>query len=118
MRPSGKAAVRPSGKEADLRAQLADSLRRLGTDYIDLYYMHRMDPLTPIEETMAVLKALIVEGPDVFPIPGTKTSSRIAENAQAVEIHLSKEEIQEIADAAQSISGERYPHDGQFNDRM
>ncbi|KAF0702140.1 hypothetical protein As57867_007791, partial [Aphanomyces stellatus] len=62
MRPSGKAAVRPSGKEADLRAQLADSLRRLGTDYIDLYYMHRMDPLTPIEETMAVLKALIVEG--------------------------------------------------------
>ncbi|KAF0702266.1 hypothetical protein As57867_007778, partial [Aphanomyces stellatus] len=44
--------MRPSGKEADLRAQLADSLRRLDTDYVDLYYMHRMDPSTPIEETM------------------------------------------------------------------
>ncbi|KAF0716855.1 hypothetical protein As57867_002613, partial [Aphanomyces stellatus] len=58
------------------------------------------------------------QGPDVFPIPGTKTSSRIAENARAVQIHLSNEEIQEIADAAQSIDGARYPHEGQFNDRM
>lgn len=32
------------------------SLKRLNTDYIDLYYMHRMDPKTPIEETMAELK--------------------------------------------------------------
>ena len=50
------------GKEAFIRSQLADSLARLGTDYIDLYYMHRMDPSTPIEETMAVLKALVAEG--------------------------------------------------------
>ncbi len=33
------------------------SLKRLNTDYIDLYYMHRMDPKVPIEETMAELKA-------------------------------------------------------------
>ncbi len=32
------------------------SLKRLNTDYIDLYYMHRMDPKTPIEETVAELK--------------------------------------------------------------
>lgn len=51
-----------SGKEDFIRSQLADSLARLGTDYIDLYYMHRMDPKTPIEETMAVLKALVEEG--------------------------------------------------------
>lgn len=51
-----------SGKEETIRSQLADSLRRLGTDYIDLYYMHRMDPSTPIEETMAVLKSLVAEG--------------------------------------------------------
>ena len=51
-----------SGKEDFLRGQLADSLARLGTDYIDLYYMHRMDPSTPIEETMAVLKSLVQEG--------------------------------------------------------
>lgn len=50
------------GKEDFLRSQLADSLSRLGTDYIDLYYMHRMDPNTPIEETMRVLKSLVEEG--------------------------------------------------------
>ena len=32
------------------------SLKRLNTDYIDLYYMHRMDPKTPIEDTMGELK--------------------------------------------------------------
>jgi aryl-alcohol dehydrogenase-like predicted oxidoreductase len=51
-----------SGKEDFLRKQLAESLSRLGTDYIDLYYMHRMDPSTPIEETMAVLQSLVQEG--------------------------------------------------------
>ena len=50
------------GKEEFLRGQLAESLSRLGTDYIDLYYMHRMDPSTPIEETMAVLKSLVEAG--------------------------------------------------------
>ncbi|KAF0718389.1 hypothetical protein As57867_001731, partial [Aphanomyces stellatus] len=57
--PDGR---RTSGKEADIRSQLADSLERLGTNYIDLYYMHRMDPSTPIEETMAVLKSLVQNG--------------------------------------------------------
>jgi aryl-alcohol dehydrogenase-like predicted oxidoreductase len=41
---------------------LKDSLTHLGTDYIDLYYMHRMDPNTPIEETMLVLKNLVESG--------------------------------------------------------
>jgi aryl-alcohol dehydrogenase-like predicted oxidoreductase len=51
-----------SGKEDFIRSQLADSLSRLDTNYIDLYYMHRMDPDTPIEETMTVLKSLVEEG--------------------------------------------------------
>lgn len=51
-----------SGSEETIRQQLADSLSRLGTSYIDLYYMHRMDPNTPIEETMRVLKSLVEEG--------------------------------------------------------
>lgn len=50
------------GKPDFLRNQLTQSLERLGTDYIDLYYMHRMDPTTPIEETVTALKALVEEG--------------------------------------------------------
>ena len=46
-------------KEGSIRAQLADSLSRLGIDQIDLYYQHRMDTNTPIEETMKVLKSLV-----------------------------------------------------------
>jgi aryl-alcohol dehydrogenase-like predicted oxidoreductase len=38
------------------------SLRRLGVDHIDLYYQHRMDPNTPIEETVGALAALVQEG--------------------------------------------------------
>jgi aryl-alcohol dehydrogenase-like predicted oxidoreductase len=38
------------------------SLKRLGTDYIDLYYQHRVDPSTPIEETVATLSELVKEG--------------------------------------------------------
>lgn len=59
MGPQGFAA---SGTEETIRAQLADSLQRLDTDYIDLYYQHRMDPNTPIEDTMRVLKSLVADG--------------------------------------------------------
>lgn len=38
------------------------SLRRLGTDYVDLYQIHRMDPLTPIEETLRALDDLVRAG--------------------------------------------------------
>lgn len=38
------------------------SLRRLGVDYIDLYYQHRLDPNTPIEETVGALAALVQAG--------------------------------------------------------
>jgi aryl-alcohol dehydrogenase-like predicted oxidoreductase len=38
------------------------SLRRLGTDYIDLYYQHRPDPATPVEETLSALDQLIHDG--------------------------------------------------------
>lgn len=38
------------------------SLKRLGTDYIDLYYQHRVDPLVPIEETVEAMADLVKEG--------------------------------------------------------
>jgi aryl-alcohol dehydrogenase-like predicted oxidoreductase len=50
------------GSPANLRVALEGSLRRLGTDHIDLYYQHRMDPKTPIEDTVSVFAELINEG--------------------------------------------------------
>jgi aryl-alcohol dehydrogenase (NADP+) len=45
-----------------IRHAIEDSLRRLGTDYVDLYQIHRFDPQTPIEETMGALHDLVREG--------------------------------------------------------
>jgi len=50
------------GSSENVRRSVEGSLTRLGTDYIDLYYQHRMDPGTPIEETVGALAELIVEG--------------------------------------------------------
>jgi aryl-alcohol dehydrogenase-like predicted oxidoreductase len=47
---------------ANVRAAVEGSLRRLGTDYIDLYYQHRVDPSTPIEDTAGALAGLVTEG--------------------------------------------------------
>jgi aryl-alcohol dehydrogenase-like predicted oxidoreductase len=47
---------------ANIRVAVEGSLKRLGTDYIDLYYQHRVDPKTPIEDTVGTLAELITEG--------------------------------------------------------
>ncbi|MFZ4841141.1 aldo/keto reductase [Mycetocola saprophilus] len=46
----------------NIRIAVEGSLRRLQTDYIDLYYQHRVDPTTPIEDVMGVLSELVSEG--------------------------------------------------------
>ena len=47
---------------ANIRTAVEGSLRRLGTDHIDLYYQHRVDPNTPIEDTVGALAELVAEG--------------------------------------------------------
>ena len=47
---------------ASIRTAVEGSLKRLGTDYIDLYYQHRVDPGTPIEETVGALSELVAQG--------------------------------------------------------
>lgn len=47
---------------SNIRAAIEGSLKRLGTDYIDLYYQHRVDPNTPIEDTVGALSELVAEG--------------------------------------------------------
>jgi aryl-alcohol dehydrogenase-like predicted oxidoreductase len=47
---------------ANVRAAVEGSLHRLATDHIDLYYQHRVDPATPIEDTVGALAELVTEG--------------------------------------------------------
>jgi aryl-alcohol dehydrogenase-like predicted oxidoreductase len=50
------------GSPAYVKARCEDSLRRLGVDHIDLYYQHRVDPKTPIEETVGAMAELVDAG--------------------------------------------------------
>jgi aryl-alcohol dehydrogenase-like predicted oxidoreductase len=50
------------GSRRYVRKAVEASLRRLGTDWVDLYQLHTPDPVTPIEETLAALHELVVEG--------------------------------------------------------
>src|SRR5690606_6384757 len=51
-----------SGRPEYVRSACDASLRRLGVDYIDLYYQHRVDPNTPIEETVGAMAELVASG--------------------------------------------------------
>src|SRR6478735_10808582 len=62
---SGKMYDGPGGSGLSRRAileQLDDSLRRLGTDYVDVYYVHRFDDRVPVEETMETLHDVVRAG--------------------------------------------------------
>jgi aryl-alcohol dehydrogenase-like predicted oxidoreductase len=50
------------GSRGYVRRAVESSLRRLGTDWIDLYQLHRPDPATPVEETLSALADLVAEG--------------------------------------------------------
>ena len=60
--PLGEGPNRIGSTRLNLRRQVEESLRRLETEWIDLYQVHIWDPLTPIEETLGVLADLIHEG--------------------------------------------------------
>jgi aryl-alcohol dehydrogenase-like predicted oxidoreductase len=51
-----------SGKPETVRAAVEGSLKRLGIETIDLYYQHRIDPDTPVEETVQAMAKLVEEG--------------------------------------------------------
>src|SRR4051794_12147641 len=50
------------GSAEHVRSSIDGSLQRLGTDHIDLYYQHRVDPNVPIEETVGAMAELVREG--------------------------------------------------------
>jgi len=51
-----------NGQRSYVRKSIERSLKNLGTDYIDLYYLHRLDKNTPVEETVAEMAELVKEG--------------------------------------------------------
>jgi aryl-alcohol dehydrogenase-like predicted oxidoreductase len=57
-----RSAFRPDGRPDRVAASCDASLQRLGVDRIDLYYLHRVDPNTPIEETIGAARELVLAG--------------------------------------------------------
>ncbi|MFC5823515.1 aldo/keto reductase [Nonomuraea insulae] len=59
---TGRGAGQLDSSPASIHTAVEGSLKRLGTDHIDLYYQHRVDPGTPIEDTVATLADLVRQG--------------------------------------------------------
>jgi aryl-alcohol dehydrogenase-like predicted oxidoreductase len=62
VRENGRTGFRLGADPEYVRRACDESLARLGTDHIDLYYLHRVDPATPIEETVAAMAELVRAG--------------------------------------------------------
>ena len=57
-----RTALTVDGSPANVRRAIEGSLKRLNMDHVDLYYLHRVDPNTPIEETVGAMADLVKEG--------------------------------------------------------
>jgi L-glyceraldehyde 3-phosphate reductase len=68
------------GSRKYLLASLDQSLRRLGLDYVDIFYSHRYDPTTPLEETAAALATAVQQGKALY----VGISSYTAENSRTM----------------------------------
>ena len=54
------------GSKKNLIASLDQSLKRMGLDYVDIFYSHRPDPNTPLEETMGALDQIVRQGKALY----------------------------------------------------
>ncbi len=75
----GKLSGRSGLSAETIRGAAEDSLRRLRTDRIDLYYAHADDPATPLEETLAAFDSLVREGKVRHVAASNYTAARLAE---------------------------------------
>jgi voltage-dependent potassium channel beta subunit len=68
--------------------QLHASLRRLGTDYVDIYYCHRFDPETPVEETLRTIDDLVTQGKILYAGVSEWTAVQMAEALAVADKYL------------------------------
>ncbi len=80
---TGREAGVADSSPASIRTAVEGSLQRLGTDHVDLYYQHRVDPQTPIEEVVGVLAELVTDG-KVRYLGLSEASAATIRRAQAV----------------------------------
>jgi L-glyceraldehyde 3-phosphate reductase len=69
------------GSRKYLLSSLDDSLRRMGLDYVDIFYSHRFDPDTPLEETMGALDAAVRQGKALYVGVSSYSAERTREAA-------------------------------------
>ena len=95
-----------------------DDSRRFSPRFQGENFQRNLDLVTKIAEIAAdkavtpaqlALAWVLAQGEDIVPIPGTKRRSRLEENAGAVDVVLSDDELREIADALPEAAGQRYP---------
>ena len=81
--PATGAFVGVDGSPANVRNSCEKSLKRLGTEKIDLYYLHRVDPATQIEDTVGEMAKLVQEG-KIGAVGLSEASAKTIERAHAV----------------------------------
>jgi L-glyceraldehyde 3-phosphate reductase len=69
------------GSRKYVLASLDQSLRRMGLDYVDIFYSHRFDPQTPLDETMSALATAVSQGKALYVGISSYSSTRTAEAA-------------------------------------
>ncbi|GIF71796.1 aldo/keto reductase [Asanoa siamensis] len=87
---SGRMHDGPGGSGLSRKAvleQVEGSLRRLGTDYIDVYYLHRFDDATPVEETVSALDDLVRAGKVRYLGASSMWAWQFAKLQQAAVVH-------------------------------
>ena len=70
------------GSRKSLLASLDQSLRRMGLDYVDIFYSHRFDPDTPLEETMGALASAVQQGKALYVGISSYSAKKTAEAAE------------------------------------
>ncbi len=98
------------GRPQTLKRTCEESLGRLQTEVIDLYYLHRWDRQVPIEDSVGALAWLLAKGNHILPLFGTRSCAHLDENAGAAAVTPDAGLVARL-DALinqQSVAGPRY----------